>query len=269
MAYTKKANERMTNYFKALFLIVGIMLIQAAHAKASADSTKKKKILFICTSSPTFNEKPNGTFLSELAVPFILFHELGYEIDIVSPQGGAIPVYYKFDTTEILSRALKSSYYQNKIAHSLKPEEVKSKNYTAVIIPGGYGQFLDVHSNAALNNIIRDIYANNGFIGTLGHGASSLVHVTDQQGQALVKGKTLTCFPTWFEKEIMSEANHGELLPFDMEVELQKKGADLKQVQKNGTNKDIIDAPHRLVTTAFSDGGEFVVTSLHELILKH
>ncbi|MDF2457223.1 MAG: ThiJ/PfpI protein [Cytophagaceae bacterium] len=258
----------MTKFFTLFLLLVSITSIRTADAAVSKDPTEKKKILFICTSSPTFNATPNGTFLSELAVPFILFHELGYEIDIVSPQGGAIPIYYKFDTTEILWRALKSSYYQNKITHSLKPQQVKPKNYTAVILPGGYGQFVDVHSNAALNNIIRDIYANNGFIGTLGHGASSLVHVKDQQGQWLVKGKTLTCFPTWFEKEIMSEANHGELLPFDMEVELQKKGADLKQVQKNGANKDVVDAPHRLVTTAFSDGGEFVVTSLHQLIIK-
>jgi putative intracellular protease/amidase len=228
---------------------------------------KAGKILFVCTSISNVNEKPNGTFLSEIAILFIIFHEQGYEIDIVSPKGGVIPICFKFDTTEVISRALNSEYYINKISHSLTPEQVNPNDYIAVIIPGGYGQFWDIHTNSKMNILISQIYENKGFIGALGQGTSTLVNLKLKSGEYFVKDKTLTCFPSWFEKEIMTEANFGKLLPFDMELKLKERGANLKPVDKETfSNGQIIDIENRLVTASFADGGLFIATIIHKLI---
>ncbi|MEM8909438.1 MAG: type 1 glutamine amidotransferase domain-containing protein, partial [Bacteroidota bacterium] len=228
-----------------------------------------KNVLFVCTSIDEVNGKKNGTFLSELAVPFILLAEENLKIDVVSPKGGTIPIYYKFDTTETISRALNSQYYHEKIRHSLTPNQINPADYKVVIIPGGYGQFWDIHEHKSINKIIADIYENNGIIGSLGHGTSSLIHVNLSNGEPLVKNKTLTCFPSWFEKEVMFEANYGQLLPFDMEVELEKRAAILKKVDKaTRSNSQIVDTENRIITASSATGGEFIAQEVIKL-LKH
>ena len=235
----------------------------------NVSSEESRKILFICTSVDEVNGKKNGTFLSEIAIPFILFEDDEYEIDIVSPKGGEIPIYYKFDTTEVIQRALESTYYQEKVSHSLLPDGIDPKDYYAVIIPGGYGQFWDVHQNKEINRIIADVYEAGGVIGSLGHGTSSLVHVNLDNGEPLVKGKTMTCFPSWFEREIMFEADYGKLLPFDMEKELEVRGANLKKVDKETrSNGEIVDAENRIITASSATGGEFIAKQVIQLLNK-
>lgn len=258
---------------KTLLFAISIILSCSScwTKKNSTPSLEKeiKKILFICTNIDQVNGNNNGTFLSEIAIPFILFEEAGYEIDIVSPHGGAIPIYYKFDTTAVMQRALNSNYYNLQIDHTLRPNKVNYKDYKAIILPGGYGQFWDLHSNKDINELIANIYENNGIIGALGHGTSSLVNVNLSNGEALVNKKTLTCFPSWFEKEVMFEADYGKLLPFDMEKELEKRGANLKRVDKETrSNSQIIDAENRIITASSAAGGAFISTEVIKLLEK-
>ena len=261
------------NYKLLWALVVTIALAYCTTKPKRTDSNitdnKTKKVLFVCTSVDEVNGKKNGTFLSEIAVPFILLRDQKLGIDIVSPKGGAIPIYYKFDTTKVINRALKSEYYNKKIQNSLKPSEVNAKDYQVVIIPGGYGQFWDIHDNQSINKIIAEVYENNGIIGALGHGTSSLVQVNLASGVPLVKDKTLTCFPSWFEKKVMFEANYGKLLPFDMEEELEKKGANLKKVdKKTRSNSQIVDAKNRIITASSATGGEFIAGEVIKLLRK-
>lgn len=254
-------------------LTIGLLFACKANNKMKNSNNKlekeNKKVLFVCTSVDQVNGTKNGTFLSEIAVPFILLKDKGFTIDIVSPKGGEIPIYYKFDTTQVIKRALNSDYYQHKIKNSLKPKKVNPKDYNVVVIPGGYGQFWDVHQNTKINKIIAEIYENGGIIGALGHGTSSLVNVNLSNGEPLVKGKTLTCFPSWFEKKIMFEADYGKLLPFDMEIALGQKGANLKKVDKaTRSNGKIVDAENRLITASSATGGEFIASEVIKLLEK-
>jgi len=259
-------------YKVLLVLIIGVLAACSTKPKQTNSNKtihEKEKILFVCTSVDEVNGKKNGTFLSEIAVPFILLEEESFKMDIVSPKGGAIPIYYKFDTTEVISRALASEYYLTSTQNSFKPNQINPKEYSAVIIPGGYGQFWDIHESIQVNKIIAEIYENGGIFGALGHGTSSLVKVNLSNGDPLVKNKTLTCFPSWFEKEIMFEANYGELLPFDMEIELEKRGANLKRVDKETrSNGQIVDLENRIITASSATGGEFIAGEVIKLLKK-
>jgi len=253
-------------------LLVALLSLASCSTQKNNDhqptiNKDKGKILFVCTNTNEVNGLNNGTFLSEIAVPFILLEEQDFEIDIVSPQGGSIPIYYKFDTTEVIQRALNSEYYHRQIQNSQIPKKVSYNDYSAVVLPGGYGQFWDVHNDKDINELIAMIYENGGLIGALGHGTSSLVNIKLSNGEHLVKGVTLTCFPSWFEKEVMFEADYGKLLPFDMEVELEKKGAKLKRVDKETrSNGQIIDSHNRIITASSATGGEFIAEELIKLL---
>ena len=258
--------------FNKITLIILLGLLTSCLSKKNGIASSKQKVknnraLFVCTNIDMVNGKKNGTFLSEIAVPFILLEEEGFELDVVSPTGGVIPIYYKFDTTDVIARALQSDYYNEKIQKSLKPKQVKPRDYKAVILPGGYGQFWDIHKNDDINKIIAQVYEQGGIIGSLGHGSSSLVNVNLSNGEPLVNGKTLTCFPSWFEKEVMFEADYGKLLPFDMEVELERRGADLKRVDKaTRSNGQIVDVENRIITASSATGGEFIAEEIIKLL---
>lgn len=259
----------MKHLFFILIIICSFLSCFTQKNNQPLSKENKNKILIICTNIDTVNGQKNGTFLSEIAIPFILLEEENYEIDIVSPQGGPIPIYYKFDTTEIIKRALHSKYYNQQINNSKKANKINFKDYNALILPGGYGQFWDIHSHTEINKLIANIHENGGIIASLGHGTSSLVNVHLSNNEPLVKGVTLTCFPSWFEKEIMFEADYGKLLPFDMEEELINKGANLKRVDKETrSNGQIVDTEHKIITASSATGGEFIVEEILKLMNK-
>lgn len=229
---------------------------------------KKNKILFVTTNVDEMNGMPNGTYLMELAIPLDYFVTKGMVVDIVSPKGGEIPLYHKGDTTTVLKEIIHQDFFIEKTKHSFSPDFIKADEYIAVIIPGGYGQFWDVHKNGKIHKIIAAIYESGGVIGALGHGTSTLVHVQLKSGEFLVKGKTLTSFPSWNEKNIMKESNYGAILPFDMEVELKKIGAHLKVYNHDlRENHEIVDIENRIVTAAFASGGEFIASEVYKLIV--
>ena len=229
-----------------------------------------EKVLFIASNVSEMNGTPNGTYLMELAVPMQYFVKEGIAVDVLSPKGGPIAVYHKGDTTETLQGILQETYFPSKIAQSLSAAQVLAEDYGAVIIPGGYGQFWDVHLDEQIKALIVAIYESGGVIGSLGHGTSTLVPLRLSSGEYLVTGKTMTCFPYWNEKNIMKESNYGQLLPFDMQEALTEQGADLKIYDHaSRTNHEIIDERHRLVTAAFASGGGFVAREVHRLMQKN
>ncbi len=247
---------------KVLLVLFAIPLLFSCSKKQQKD-----RILFITTNVDTMNGDPNGTYLIELAIPFGIFSDNNYNIDIASPKGGKIPIYHSGDTTEVVKQIISSSSFQEKTKSSIKPENINSKAYKAVIIPGGYGQFWDTHKDKNILKVISEIYESGGVIGSVGHGTATLINTKLASGEYLVKGKTMTCFPSWNEKNIMKQSNYGQLLPYDMEKELQKRGANLKIYDhQKKINYEIIDPNNRLVTAAFANSGEFVAKKVITLL---
>ncbi|MEX0272976.1 MAG: hypothetical protein AB3N16_01205, partial [Flavobacteriaceae bacterium] len=129
------------------------------------------------------------------------------------------------------------------------------------------GQFWDTHNNEDILHIISKIYDAGGVIGTIGHGTATLIDVKLKSGEYLVKGKTMTSFPSWNEKNIMEQSDFGKLLPYDMETELLKRGADLKVYDhEKKRNHEIVDSKNRLITASFANSGKFVADEVLNLI---
>ncbi len=248
------------------FLIVFAFLLLTISCN---DKIERSKILFITTNIDEMKGEANGTYLIEFAVPFAQFLESGYEIDIVSPNGGKIPIYHSGDTSVLVKSIVENKVFDDKTGNSLKPAAVNPEEYLAVIIPGGYGQFWDTHKNTEILRTISDIYESGGAIGTIGHGTATLIDVKLKSGEYLVKDKTMTSFPTWNEKNIMSQSNYGKLLPYDMETELLNRGANLKIYNhEKGINYEVVDVENRIVTASFANSGKFIAEQVLKLIDK-
>ena len=67
----------------------------------------------------------------------------------------------------------------------------------------------------------------------------------------------------------MFEADYGKLLPFDMEVALEEKGANLLRVDKETrSNGEIIDEANRVITASSATGGEFIAGEIILLLAE-
>lgn len=254
------------SWLQRLSLLLFMLLTSLTHPLIG----KSGKVLIVATNVAEVNGKVNGTYLMEIAIPFHCFVQKGYEVEVVSPKGGKVAIYHKGDTVPILKSIAQNNLFIQKTQNSLQPKKVNAGDYCAIIFPGGYGHFWDVFTNSDIASLAARIYESGGYIGSLGHGAADLLNIRLSSGEFFVKGKLMTCFPSWFEREYMTEANYGELLPVDMQQELSARGAHLKvctwENKESNVDITVVDRENRLVTAAFADGGEFVATEILKLL---
>ncbi len=112
----------------------------------------KKKILFVVTSHDKVGNTENktGYYLSEVAHPWKVLIDAGYEIDFVSPKGGKAPV-DGFDLNDPINKMFwENPTYQEKVNNTLKPSDVQFADYAAIYYAGGHGTMWDFPSNVEL-----------------------------------------------------------------------------------------------------------------------
>jgi len=141
--------------------------------------------------------------------------------------------------------------------------QINAEEYWAVFIGGGYGPLFDIANNKELLNIIAKIYQNGGIIGASGHGAGAFANVVLNDGNFMVEGKRIAGFPNSTEKS-KSWAKQGTLLPFLVESQLLKNGADALNKEKLKNKHEVI-IDQRIVTTMFLPSAALVAKEMIEL----
>ncbi|MEX2962541.1 type 1 glutamine amidotransferase domain-containing protein [Microbulbifer sp. TYP-18] len=200
--------------------------------------------------------------LWEYAPPYHIFISHGYDVDFVSPSGGAVP--FMMDPLGISSYTIKYEGFLEKANSSLSPDLVDPGEYKAVYVGGGYGTLFDVASNKELLDLIAEIYKADGVIGSCGHGAGVFAKVKLAKEKFLVQGKRIAGFPDSTEKE-KSWAKQGTLLPFLVESQLRKSGAIVIN-KSNIPDKHDIVSDQRIVSTMFLPSAALVAKEMINLL---
>ncbi|WP_313386470.1 type 1 glutamine amidotransferase domain-containing protein [Chishuiella sp.] len=200
-----------------------LVLVLAAVTNGYAQTKKemKKKILFVITShDKKSNGDKAGYYLSEVAHPWKVLTEVGYEIDFVSPKGGNPPV-DGFDLKDSINKEFwKNTVYQNKISHTYKPSEINPKNYVAIYYAGGHGAMWDLPSNEEIATLTTKTYENNGIVGVVCHGPAGILNIKLSNGKYLIDGKKVNGF-TNEEENIIGLTG---VVPFLLETQLKERG---------------------------------------------
>ncbi|MFI2744481.1 type 1 glutamine amidotransferase domain-containing protein [Zhouia sp. PK063] len=180
-----------------------------------------KKILFVVTShDKKANGDPTGYYLSEVAHPWKVLTEAGYEIDFVSPKGGTPPV-DGLDLDDPINKEFwENTRYQKKIANSMKPADVTPSDYAAIYYAGGHGAMWDLPNDTAIAKIATNIYEANGIVAAVCHGPAGLVNIKLSNGNYLIDGKKVNGF-TNEEEELVGLTN---VVPFLLEDQLKEHG---------------------------------------------
>jgi putative intracellular protease/amidase len=220
-----------------------------------------KKVLIIASNmidmgDPDKHDARNN--LWEVAPPYHIFVSHGFDVDFVSPQGGAVK--FMMDPLGISSYTIKYEGFMEKADHSFSPEQIDPDQYWGVYIGGGYGPLFDVADNKALQSIIAKIYESGGVIGGGGHGAGAFANVVLSDGTFLVKDVKVAGFPNSTEKS-KPWAKQGTLLPFLVESQLNKNGA-LAQNKQTLANKHQVVIDKRIVSTMFLPSAALVAKEM-------
>ena len=213
-----------------------------------------KKILIVVTSCDTTPKgKPTGIWLEEFTVPYQLFIESGFKVEVASIKGGIAPIDPRSKPSEEQSQewsqAIKS------LQTTIDLAEIDPENYDAIFFPGGHGTMFDLPNNPHINTILRSFHEANKIIAAVCHGSACFIGVTLKNGKALIAGRTVTGFTN--DEEIAAEQDKN--MPFLLEDELLKNNASYV---KSGEWSDHIEIDGNLITGQNPQSSESVAKAI-------
>jgi putative intracellular protease/amidase len=229
---------------KGIMVIASCTILSSNQATAQTNKVSKmKKVLFVVTSHDKKGNtgQPTGYYLSEVAHPWDVLHNAGYEIDFVSPKGGKAPV-DGFNLEDSINKKFwDDTKYRTKIENTMKPSQVKTEDYAAIHYAGGHGTMWDFADNVELTIIAKKIYENNGVVSAVCHGPAGLINIKLSNGKYLVDGKKINAFTNEEETAVGLE----KVVPYLLESKLIERGA---KFEKSGLWQNHVTIDQRVVT---------------------
>ena len=225
------------------------------------------KVLIVLTSHGDLGNtgEKTGFWIEEFAAPYYVLADAGAELTIASPKGGQPPVDPKSESADAQTLATKRFYGDydliDKVAHTLKLNEINEADYDAVFYPGGHGPLWDLATDVISIALIENFYKNNKPVAFVCHAPAALLKVKAPDGEPIVKGKKVTGFSDTEEEAVKLT----EVVPFLLEDELKKlgalysRGADWSSYVKEdgllitGQNPASSEVVARLLLTAIND----------------
>ena len=124
-----------------------------------------------------------------------------------------------------MARFKKDAMAQQALAHTVKLEDMKAKDFDTVFYPGGHGPMWDLAESPVSIALIESFYNSGKPIALVCHAPGVLRHVKFK-GEPLVKGKRVTGFTNEEEQEVQLT----KVVPFLVEDELKRLGATFEKV---------------------------------------
>lgn len=204
-------------------------------------NNKQKRVLLVMSSVDEMgiSGKQTGTWFTELAAPYYILTEAGYEVVFASPKGGEAPIDLLSMkapfTTEYTERFFDDPVAMFAARNTRKLREVDYSTYDALFVPGGYGLIWDLASDSYTIKMIRDFYESDRPVAMVCHAPAILRDTKKSDGTYLVDGLNLTGFKNAEDSEI--ELLHHLL--FSLEDELKGRGA--KYISKANWEANVVE----------------------------
>lgn len=190
------------------------------------------RVLMIVTSHTTLGSsgKRTGIWADELAVPYNLFVDKGFEVGIASPTGGKAP----FDPNSIkppgangpaVERFLADPAAQRLAGDTLPVAAVDASSYDAVFFPGGHGAMWDLPDDPGVRRVVETAFAANKVIAAVCHGPAALVGARRPDGQSILSGKRVNGFTDDEERA----AGLSDVVPFRLETRMRELGGQFEK----------------------------------------
>lgn len=243
-----------------LALIVAFPLLGIAQSKKNKSNTKSKKMeqvkevnsyvhfhgapskgkILMVASSPSISKQTNwpiGFWAAELTHPLRVFQEAGYEVELVSTEGGDLQMDSYSNPTDasgysahdvITLGYMQKPEFNLMLKNTKKLNQVAAENYDAIFLVGGQGPMYTYRGNHDLEKLFASFYEAGKPSAAVCHSTTLLLEAKTTKGELLVKGKTWTGFAD-AEEEFADNAVGMKIQPYRIETEAKKiKGTTFK-----------------------------------------
>ncbi len=192
----------------------------------------KGKILMVA-SSPTISKQtgwPIGFWAAELTHPLRVFQEAGYEIELVSTEGGKIEMdgYSNpkdasgYSAHDVISLGyMQQQWFNDMLTNTTKMTAINPDNFVAIFLVGGQGPMYTFRGNKELEKLFVTFYESGKPSAAVCHSTTLLLEAKKSNGELLVKGKTWTGFAD-AEEEFADKAVGMKIQPYRIEEEAKK-----------------------------------------------
>ena len=227
----------------------------------------KKRILTVVTNASELDSKRDtGLWLSELVDFYDFFKEKDFVIDIISPEGGSVPL-DELSLTPIALKGASKDYYEDtefmdKLNNSLAPMDVRADEYDCIYFAGGHGTMIDFLDSIKIQEVVKNIYETGGIVAAVCHGPVAILNVKLSNGKFLLDGVKATGFSDVEETLVGAKDN----IPYSLEEEMKKRGADYKKALIPMTSH--VEVSGNLVTGQNPASAEKVAEEVYELLQR-
>jgi putative intracellular protease/amidase len=193
----------------------------------------RPKRVVIVASNPAVSEQtgwPIGFWWAELAHPFWEFTEHGYEVDVASPDGGALQAdswsdprdKSGYSADDLISLGFINSPTHMKLVEESKPlADVRVEDYDAALFVGGQGPMYTFWSDDRVHGLVASFYEAGKVTAVICHATCVLLKTRLADGGLLVEGKTWTGFAN-SEEQFADDFVGRQIQPFRIEDEAKK-----------------------------------------------
>lgn len=169
------------------------------------DGLAGRKVLMVC-SNPAVSEQtgwPIGFWWAELTHAWWTFTQHGYDVDVVSPDGGRLEADSwsdPRDESRYSSEDLITLGFVNSPEHAALVENtmalaaVAVDDYDAVFLVGGQGPMYTFQDDKRLHELVAGFYEGGRIAAVVCHATCVLLEARLSTGELLVTGKTWTGF---------------------------------------------------------------------------
>lgn len=206
---------------------------------------KRAAIVISNTAVSTTTGWPVGFWFSELTHPYFAFTEVGWQVDVYSPDGGRCecdPMSDPEDASQwqredVISRGYKHDpAFQALVDDTAPVRDLDIDAYDVLVVAGGQGPMFTFADATDLHRTFVRFYESGKVTAALCHGTAILAFATLSTGEPLVKGRTVTGFPN-VEEDLADEltwqsgalARDTRIMPWRIEDDLRKLGANFIQ----------------------------------------
>lgn len=211
----------------------------------NAKKPKRVAIVIANKAISTTTGWPVGFWWSELAHPYFMLSEAGYEIEIFSPSGGKCEADAMSDprdpsgysATDLISMGFIATPKLAALVDNTRPvAELAVNAFDAIIVAGGQAPMFTFEQATDLHQKFAAFYEAGKLACALCHGVAILRYVRLSNGEYLAKGKTVTGFAN-VEEDFADNAvwsmnllpRDKHVMPWRIEDEMKKIGANYIQ----------------------------------------
>ncbi len=236
----------------------------------------KGKILMVA-SSPSVSKQtgwPIGFWAAELTHPMHVFEGAGYEIELVSTEGGKLMMdgYSNptdasgYSANDIISLGYMQKPEFNKMLENTKKlTDINPSDYVAIFLVGGQGPMYTFKGNADLEKLFVTFYESGKPSAAVCHSTTLLLDAKKSDGTLLVAGKTWTGFAD-AEEEFADKAVGQKIQPYRIEEEARKIPGTTFKVAAPFSSYAIKDG--NLITGQQQNSGAAAAEFVVELLTK-